>query len=238
MKIITWNIGLTKQWFRNLCMCLCSRKSKTCNIISEKIINENADVIFFQELYSDCFNIIKDLIGNQYKYCVYDNNIGLAIFSKTNIIFNFGRVFKRDFTSLLLETQNGLLTVYDELNKIYFINVHLSCGFCMENEFYKLKETTDFIELHEKIKHPERNYRIIIAGDFNAKRNNNYNKICKILNVKNNKANNFYSFDHICVKMNFDYIIYIDKKERIELYCTCDEKCKNISDHLLIKTEI
>ena len=236
MKIITWNIGLTKQWFRNLCMCLCSRKNKTCNIISKKIIDENADVIFFQELYSDCFDKIKDFIGFQYKYNVYDKNTGLAIFSKTNIIFNFGRVFKRDCTSLILRTQNGLLTVYDELNKIYYINVHLSCGFCMENEFYKLKETIDFIELHEKIKHSTRNYKIIIGGDFNAIRNKNFKKICEILNIKYNSENKHTSFQHVFCELNFDYIIYIDKNKREELNSFVVNDCIGISDHIPVIT--
>ena len=61
MKILSWNIGLTNEWFRYFFMGLNNNISGSCFDIGTKLLEidsyEKIDIVFFQEL-NLCFDII------------------------------------------------------------------------------------------------------------------------------------------------------------------------------------
>ena len=237
MRLLSWNVGLTNYFFRKFCMCICLEKKNTCDLIFDVINNQKPDIIFFQELYLDDYRYMRDILRMTYPHYKCNNKIGLAIFSKQEITYNYTKVFRQDCTSKILNTENGILTVYDKENKIYFINLHLSCGLCMEHEFYRLKEAIDMIQLHEKIRDPNKEYKIIIGGDFNVNKKK-FKNICDILFVKKQYLNKNNSFSHCLLNEHYDYFISIDKNKREELLSRVIYGYEYISDHLPITTNI
>ena len=227
MKLMTWNVGLVGNLFRKV-MCVFEKKEISIKNICNRIIKENPDIVALQEIYGNDFELIQDELKELYPYRIHKSSLGLCFLSKPKLTYEYKIIFPRDKLSSCLRTHNGVIVAREENTRNFFCNAHLSCGLGYEYEYH-------YINTVRKV---HKNDNLIMCGDFNAFRNYNYSKICKLLEIKKNNENKYYSYDHPLLKCNFDYIINFDKGEEkgYELGSKCiDDKS---SDHYPLISEI
>jgi len=212
MKLMTWNVGLVSDLFRKV-MCIFERKDVSIKGICSRIIKENPDIVALQEIYDNDFELIYDELKELYPYTIHKSSLGLCFLSKPKLNYEYKIIFPRDKLSSCLRTNNGVIVAREENTRNFFCNTHLSCGIGYEYEYHYINTV--------RIVH--KNDNLVMCGDFNAFRNYNYNKICKLLEIKNNHKNTYCSYDHPLLKCNFDYIVKF-KEEEVkgdELYSDC-----------------
>lgn len=207
MKIISWNIGLVNYIARYCLMCLFKDKKKVIDMIYNVLKKENPDIIYFQELYKYDIQILKNKFLYDYPYIIHDENTGLAILSKNEILKKKNTKFNQDCLSQLLNTYNGYLLVYNDKQDQYYMNVHLSCGLFIDDEIRAIRELTDTLKK-----------KIIVGGDFNIYRTKIKTKLNKYFHFNENKKNfNNSSFENILLSCNLDYIFEINNTKCKEL---------------------
>uniref|UniRef100_A0A6C0EEX7 Endonuclease/exonuclease/phosphatase domain-containing protein n=1 Tax=viral metagenome TaxID=1070528 RepID=A0A6C0EEX7_9ZZZZ len=212
MKILSWNLGLTNDYYRYYVMGLTNYKPLSVYLISKFILNldsevdkesddeNNYDILFFQEIYEG-FNQLKENIKHKYPYITYINSIGICIFSKYKMENICYKTFDKDLLNYITNVNNGFMMCYLPEIKTYVCNSHFSCDinmFCSNKEFFKLNNYLNTIKLIEGEK-------IIYGGDLNIKRDKFIN-YCNKLNIKPDLTNRSESYHHI-LPMNLDYIL-------------------------------
>ena len=227
MNILSWNVGLTGKIFRKV-MCIFEPKLESISNICTRILKENVDIVALQEVYHNDFNYLYEKLNTKYPYSIHEPEIGLCFFSKPKITHEYKIIFPRDAISNCIRTKNGLLIVREKNTRNFYCNVHLSCGLGCKHEY-------EYLNLVRKF---HINDKLILAGDFNAYRNHNFNKICRLLYINKNTNNTFLSYRHPLLKCNFDYIIKYNEKEKYgnELPAKCIQDYT--SDHYPIISAI
>ena len=199
MKILSWNLGLTNDYYRYYLMGLTNHKPISIYLISKFILDtdnksedkSDYDILFFKEIYEG-FNQLKENIQHIYPYFTHIKNIGICIFSKyklENILYN---TFDKDLLNYITNVNNGFMMCYLPEFKTYLCNAHFSCDiniFKSNTEFFKLNNYLDTI----KLKNDE---KIIYGGDLNIKRKN-FIDYCKNLDIIPESQNIYNSYHSI-----------------------------------------
>jgi exonuclease III len=233
MKILSWNLGLTNDYYRYYAMGITNHKPISIYIISKFLLkttethNEEVDydILFLQEVY-DGFEQLKDNIIHKYPYYTYIDSIGIAIFSKYKLENICYKTFNQDLLNYIMGVNNGFMMCYLPEFKTYLCNAHFSCdiNICKSNsEFIKLNEYLDTVKLKD-------DETIIYGGDLNIRRDIFIN-YCNKLDITQNDKNIYNSYYYI-YPMNLDYLLCKTNTSNKELKCNT----KNIyeSDHLPI----
>ena len=203
MKILSWNLGLCNLLVRTVLMSIFKDKKSSCeNIVSFIDLDKN-EFIFFQEVYSDTINILKNLLKEYYPFCISSISNGLVIFSKFEIEFFKINIFgEYSLSNYITQTYNGFLAILIKNTNKILINVHLSCSICGSNKELKiLKNYCDNLI--------SKNYNIIIVGDFNIDLID-FKKINDIFDF-NNEPELKYTYNHL-INYCLDYGFYLSKK--------------------------
>ena len=234
MKILSWNLGLTNDYYRYYAMGLTKYRPISVYFISKFILNNDNnpskanidyDILFFQEVY-DGFNQLKENIQHKYPYHTYVDSIGIAIFSKYKLENICNKTFNQDLLNYIMGVNNGYMMCYLPEYKTYLCNAHFSCNINIcksNNEFFKLNQYLDTIKLKDGEK-------IIYGGDLNIRREK-FIKYCSKIDIKHNLKNIFESYYYI-YPMNLDYFLCKTKTSNIELKSDTIETYE--SDHFPI----
>jgi len=241
MKILSWNLGLTNDYYRYYAMGLTNYKPVSIYFISKFVLdtstkldeesNEESeyDILFFQEIY-DGFNQLKENIQHKYPYYTYIDNIGIGIFSKYKMENICYKTFNKDLLNYITNVNNGFMMCYLPEFKTYICNAHFSCdiNICRSNnEFYKLNDFLDTIKLKDGEK-------IIYGGDLNIRRETIID-YCNKLNIIPDLTNIYNSY-HYVFDLNLDYFLCKTKTSNRELKTNIIETYE--SDHYPIITII
>jgi exonuclease III len=236
MKILSWNLGLTNEFYRYYMMGINNHNPVSVYFITKFILDESSsnkeidyDILFFQELY-DGYNQLKENIKHKYPYYTYIDNIGIGIFSKYKLENICYKTFNKDLLNYIMGVDNGFMMCYLPEFKTYLCNVHFSCDiniYRSNNEFFKLNKYLNTVKLKDDEK-------IIYGGDLNIRREKFIN-FCNTLDIKLNIKNIYESY-HYAISLNLDYILCKTKQSNIELKCDIIETYE--SDHYPIITII
>ena len=85
MNIISWNIGLTCEYFRHIFMGIKDNITTSIEKISKKILEFNGDIYLLQEVGYG-FNNLNRKVNHKFPFNIYIEELGLAVFSKSKII--------------------------------------------------------------------------------------------------------------------------------------------------------
>jgi exonuclease III len=237
MKILSWNLGLTYDYYRYYMMGITNHKPISVYLISKFILNTinksngetDYDILFLQELY-DGFNQLKENIKYKYPYYTYIDCIGIGIFSKYKLENICYKIFDKDLLNYITKINNGFMMCYLPEFKTYLCNAHFSCDINIirsNKEYFKLNKYLNTIKLKDDEK-------IIYGGDLNIKREKFINYSNK-LDIIPNLTNIFESYYYI-LPMNLDYILCKTKTSNKELKCNIIKTYE--SDHYPIITII
>lgn len=220
MKILSWNLGLTNDYYRYYAMGLTKHKYISIYLISKFILNlDNEldkdynnvyDILFFQEIY-DGFNQLKENIQHKYPYYTFVDSIGICIFSRYKLENICYKTFNKDLLNYITKANNGFMMCYLPEFKTYLCNAHFSCdiNICKSNnELFKLNQYLDTIRL-------KNDEKIIYGGDLNIKREKFIN-YCKKLDILPNLTNISESYYYM-LPMNLDYFLCKTKTSNKEL---------------------
>jgi endonuclease/exonuclease/phosphatase family metal-dependent hydrolase len=203
-SILSWNIGLTKEWFRFLCMGRCSSKRRTLFRIIDKIRIYDKDVVCLQEIHLDCADYLIRSLRTIYPHSVFYDDVGVCILSKYHMTLEKKYRFHKDFMATLLNCASGYIKVYLKNFNTYLYNIHLSSS-------YDHSEM-EFANIYAKIlsglgyRTPERSN--ILVGDFNFYRSQ-YRDICEKYGIQFCEDNKDNSFNFMC-NINLDYMMKIN----------------------------
>ena len=208
-------------------------KTKT-NIIIEKLIELDSDIICIQECFSDdlLHNIQEKtkhkypfiVTGNLNKKYLFGENSGLVILSKIPIYYQMFKSYKVG-TGCDQFSNKGFLMV--SIGDLTIVNTHLQSeemNFCCSKINNIIEKQIDQLKCYLPYE------KGIITGDFNT---NNLNKY--LLFKKNNKRNTLNSL-YFRSPQVLDYIISEDKNYKLNTKVI--DLDNNPSDHKPIKANI
>lgn len=207
-SILSWNIGLTKEWFRFLCMGRCSSKRRTLLKIIDKIRIYDKDVVCLQEIHQDCADYLIRSLRTIYPHSVFYDDVGVCILSKYHMTLEKKHRFHKDFMATLLNCASGYIKVYLKNFDAYLYNIHLSCKYDYSNiEFMTLyaQAITD----NSKYCNTGLNVNNFIVGDYNFYRSQ-YLDMCSTYDIHPCIENKENSFNLLC-NVNLDYMTKLSR---------------------------
>ena len=214
MKILSWNVGLTNEWFRYIFMGLNNNILGSCFDIGTKLLEidsyEKIDIVFFQELNLG-FDIILEILKNKYPFYIYKKKLGLAIFSKYNLEPLIIQNQKPDNLNYLLSVSNGYIICYVPEIKKYLCNIHFNTYLF---NFNKTNKEIDILKSYIESRNLNEN-DFIYGGDLNMF-GCKYEEFCRDMNTTINKSNKHKSY-HYIYNINLDYLNIKTKDNHYEL---------------------
>lgn len=208
MNIISWNIGLTCEYFRHIFMGIKDNITASVDKISKQLLKFNGDVYLLQEVGYGFDNLNKK-INHKFPYNIYIEELGLAVFSKSKIIPVNYSILKPDWFNYIFGFNNGYLLCYLPDYDKYVCNIHLSCGFNFIEQFKEISLLIDEINFLNLDK------ECILGGDFNFTRDK-FNDFSNLFNIEYDLSNSELSY-HYYFKINLDYFISSMNKKFREL---------------------
>jgi sphingomyelin phosphodiesterase len=180
LKVLSWNI----QMLPRLVFPVRKGPITRARLIPEKIINDNIDVVVFQE----CFDmrarrILKRRLKNDYPYKAGPanrmmpflfTNSGIVIYSKFPIVEKWQFPYKwREKEGADKFARKGCLMVEVVLpngQRIQVLGTHLQAGGPPQIKHNQYKQLRSFIDKHRKENVPQ-----LLCGDFNTRKNDDVN---------------------------------------------------------------
>ena len=180
LKVLSWNI----QMLPRLVFPVRKGPITRARLIPEKIINDNIDVVVFQE----CFDmrarrILKRRLKNDYPYKAGPanrmmpflfTNSGIVIYSKFPIVEKWRFPYKwREKEGADKFARKGCLMVEVVLpngQRIQVLGTHLQAGGPPQIKHNQSKQLRSFIDKHRKENVPQ-----LLCGDFNTRKNDDVN---------------------------------------------------------------
>lgn len=172
LRILSYNIQMLPRWIAHLG----HGPVKRAKLIPEKLIQDNIDIIVFQEAFDKhCMKLISRQLKTTYPYsigpandkkCGMKLNSGVMIFSKTPLTF----VDQVDFTECEKEdcfARKGALLVETEFNgkKIQVLGTHKEAGGSLPLKAGQYIEILGMVRKHTKPNVPQ-----FLCGDFNIRK--------------------------------------------------------------------
>jgi endonuclease/exonuclease/phosphatase family metal-dependent hydrolase len=260
LRILSYNIQMLPRWIAHLG----HGPVKRAKLIPEKLIQDNIDIIVFQEAFDKhCMKLISRQLKTVYPYsigpandkkCGIKLNSGVMIFSKTPLTF----VDQVDFTECEKEdcfARKGALLVETEFNgkKIQVLGTHKEAGGSLPLKAGQYIEILGMVRKHTKPNVPQ-----FLCGDFNIRKDSDlYFGMLGTFEMKDGPITGElqYTSDHLLNDMSsyrpddrkiIDFIFYrgnghepISTKREIRRYMQRWHKDhEDLSDHLAVLMSI